>query len=98
MNSLFICPICQYNDIKHVDYHELPKNLTYRISRMPSGAYLILRTNKDVTEDLHPSICKVFGIPEYSKGYIKIIPTEDFKQFEFLCVNLDVSIFKIVKL
>ena len=80
-----------------MDYHELPKNLAARFSKMPSGAYLILRTNKDVTEDLHPSICNVFGISEYSKGYIKIIPMKDFNQYEFLCVNLDVSVFKIVK-
>ena len=82
---------------QHVDYHELPRNLASRISRMPSGAYLILRTNKDVTEGLQPSICTVFGISKYSKGYIKIIHMDEFEQFEFLCVNLDVSVFKIVK-
>lgn len=82
---------------QHVDYHELPKNLSARFSKRPAGAYLILRTTKDVTDDLHPSICSVFGISKYSKGYIRIIPMGQFKEFEFLCVNLDVSIFKIVK-
>ena len=82
---------------QHVDYHELPKNLASSFSTKPAGAYLILRTNKDITENLHPSICKVFDIRKYSKGYIKIISMNEFTQFEFLCVNLDVSVYKIVK-
>lgn len=82
---------------QHVDFYELPKNLVARFRKRPVGAYLILRTNKDITEDLHPSICTVFGLKRYEKGKIKIIPIEKFESYEFLCKNLDVSVFKIVK-
>ena len=81
---------------QHVDYYELPKNMTSRFSKKPTGAYLVLRPNKDVTEDLHPSMRSVFG-NNYNKADIRIIPIEKFKDYEFLCVNLDVSVFKIVK-
>ena len=82
---------------QHVDYDELPKNLASRLNQKAKGAYLLLRTNKDVTEILHPSICTVFGIKKYKKGRNKIIPMEKFSEYEYLCRNLDVSVFKIVK-
>lgn len=82
---------------QHVDFDELPKNMTSRFKDKEKGAYLILRTNKDVTEDLHPSVCVVFGLKKYKKGKIKIIPMKDFHLYEFLCKNLDVSVYKIVK-
>lgn len=82
---------------QHVDYKELPKHLAANFKDKPRGCYLILRTNKDVTEVLHPSICSVFGLGRYRKGKIKIIPIDEFDQYEFLCPNLDISVFKIVK-
>lgn len=82
---------------QHVDYEELPKQLATRFKSKPPGCYLILRTNKDATEVLHPSICSVFGLGRYRKGKIKIVSIDDFKQYEFLCPNLDISVFKIVK-
>ncbi len=82
---------------QHVDFEELPKSMTSSINKKSQGAYLLLRTNKDVTEELHPSICSVFGLKKYKKGVNKIIPMEEFHSYEFLCKNLDVSVFKIVK-
>lgn len=81
----------------HVDYEELPKNLVYRFKHYEKGAYLIIRINKDVTEKLHPYINSVFGLQQYKKGKIKIIPIEEFEKYKELFVNLDVSAFKIVK-
>lgn len=86
------------NQLKfHADYHELPKNLHKRFVRKPKGAYLVMRTNKDRTEDLHPFICSVFGLKEYEKGKVKIVPIAEFEKYKPLFENLDVSAFKVVK-
>ena len=82
---------------QHVDYEELPKNIHKKFENLECGAYLLLRTNKDRTEKLHPSICTLFGINKYSKGKIKIVPIELFDEYKPLMENLDVSAFKIVK-
>lgn len=82
---------------QHVDYKELPKEIHRRFDKLPCGAYLLLRTNKDRTEDLHPMIYSLFGIKKYSKGKIKIVPIEDFETYKPLLENLDVSAFKVVK-
>lgn len=82
---------------QHVDYEELPDNLQYRFNKRPKGAYLVLRTNKDRTEKLSPFIQSVFGIKEYEKGKIKIVPIEDFDKYKPLFENLDISAFKVVK-
>lgn len=82
---------------QHIDYEELPKNLYKRFSRKPDGAYLVLRTNKDRTEDLHPNICSFFGLSEYERGKIKIVPIEQFDSCKEMLKNLDVSAFKVVK-
>lgn len=82
---------------QHVDYQELPKNLNRKFNRKPAGSYLILRTNKDRTENLHPNICTFFGLNEYERGKIKIIPIEEIDSCKEMLKNLDVSAFKIVK-
>lgn len=82
---------------QHVDYEELPANLYKRFSNKLPGAYLVLRTNKDRSEDLHPFLFSLFGIDKYEKGKIKIIPINEFEKYEPLLKNLDVSAFKIVK-
>lgn len=82
---------------QHVDYEELPQNISRRFSDLSPGAYLLLRTNKDRTEDLHPTIYSLFGIKKYRKGRIKIVPIDQFDEYKALMENLDVSAFKIVK-
>lgn len=82
---------------QHIDYCELPANLSQNINELPDGSYLIMRTNKDRTESLNPFLCSVFGISEYEKGKITIVPIEDFDKYKPLFENLDVSVFKIVK-
>lgn len=82
---------------QHVDYNELPANLYKRFNKKTAGAYLVLRTNKERSEDLQPFICSLFGIKKYEKGKIKIVPIDEFETYEPLLRNLDVSAFKIVK-
>ncbi|MBD5542721.1 MAG: hypothetical protein HDR01_00390 [Lachnospiraceae bacterium] len=82
---------------QHVDYEELPKGITKKFVNLLPGAYLLLRTNKDRTEDLHPTIYSVFGIKKYRKGKIKIVPIDEFDTYKELLEHLDVSAFKIVK-
>ena len=81
----------------HADYGELPPALAKRFNKRAKGAYLIMRTNKDRTKDLELFICSVFGIKEYEKGKIKIVPIEEFEKYKPLFKNLDVSAFKVVK-
>lgn len=82
---------------QHKDFKELPKNLYKKFEDKSSGAYLLLRTNKDRTEDLHPMLFSLFGIKKYRKGKIKIVPIEEFETYKPLMEHLDVSVFKIVK-
>lgn len=82
---------------QHVDYKELPKEIHRKFDTLPSGAYLLLRTNKDKTDDLHPMIYSLFGIQKYRKGKIKIVPIEAFETYKPLLEHLDVSAFKVVK-
>ncbi|MBQ9700776.1 MAG: hypothetical protein IJV71_09180, partial [Lachnospiraceae bacterium] len=82
---------------QHVDFKELPKNIHKRFETLPVGAYLLLRTNKDRTEDLHPMLFSIFGIKKYGKGKIKIVPVEEFETYKPLMENLDVSVLKVVK-
>lgn len=82
---------------QHVDYKELPKTVHKKFDCLEQGAYLLLRTNKDRTEKLHPSINTLFGISKYKKGKIKIIPVQSFDEYKPLMENLDVSAFKVVK-
>lgn len=81
----------------HVDIDELPNNLYQRFSARKRGAYLVLRTNKDRTEDIHDMLFTLFDIKEYNKGKIKIVPISDFTIYLELFKNLDVSAFKVVK-
>ncbi|MBD5082447.1 MAG: hypothetical protein HDT44_11895, partial [Ruminococcaceae bacterium] len=82
---------------QHVDRFELPKNLCDRIKKYDDGAYLILRTNRDRTEDIHPQLCSLFNLPKYSKGKILIRPISEFDRYIPLLEHLDVSAFKVVK-
>lgn len=81
---------------QHVDKGELPKNVHRKFSNYPQGAYLLLRTNTDRTEIIHPQLYNLFGIKEFRKGKIKIVPIADFEKYRPLLMNLDVSAFKIV--
>ncbi len=81
---------------QHKDIGELPKSLHRKFATYPKGAYLLLRTNKDRTEDVHPQLYALFGIKKFRKGKIKIVPIADFEKYKPLLVNLDVSAFKIV--
>ena len=81
---------------KHVDFEELPKNVHRRFKELPAGGYLLLRTNTDRTEDLHPQILTLFGIRRYRKGCIKVVPLADHDKYKHLFENLDVSAFKVV--
>lgn len=83
---------------QHVDRFELPKNLCERINKCEDGAYLILRTNRDRTEDIHPQLCSLFNIRKYKKGKILIRAISEFEKFIPLLEHLDVSAFKIVKI
>lgn len=82
---------------QHVDINELLKNLQHKFKDKPEGAYLILRTNKDRTENIHPQLFSLFGLSKYRKGKIIIVPISDFEKYVPLLENLDVSAFKIVK-
>lgn len=82
---------------QHVDRYELPKNFHRKFDTLDDGAYLILRTNRERTEDIHPQLCSLFGITKYRKGKIIIRPISEFDQFIPLLEHLDVSAFKIVK-
>lgn len=82
---------------QHVDYEELPKSTHKKFASLSPGAYLLLRTNQDRTEDLHPEIYSLFGIKKYKKGKIKIVHIDEFEKYRILLENLDVSAFKIVK-
>lgn len=82
---------------QHVDYEELPTNLSYKFNKEPVGAYLLLRTNKDKTEKINPQLFSLFGINKYKKGKTKIIPIAQFDEVVPLLENLDVSAFKVIK-
>ncbi|MCI9126198.1 MAG: hypothetical protein HFG28_03240 [Eubacterium sp.] len=82
---------------QHVDFEELRKDIPQMFDELPKGAYLLLRTNKDRTEDLHPMLYSLFGIKRYRKGRIKIVPIEDFDKYRVLMEHLDISAYKIVK-
>lgn len=81
---------------QHVDFKELPANLLKSLQSYPDGAYLVLRTNKDRTETLHPFICTAFGLEEYERGKIKIVSVSEFEIYRPMLENLDVSAFKVV--
>lgn len=82
---------------QHVDIEELPKNVLRRFAKKPKGAYLLLRTNKDRTEDLHPLLFALMGIKKYKKGCIKVVDISEHDKYRPLFENLDVSAFKIIK-
>lgn len=82
---------------QHVDFEELPQNTYKKFDKLPAGAYLLLRTNKDRTEDVQPMLFALFGIKTYKKGKIKIVPIDKFEDYKPLMEHLDVSAFKIVK-
>ena len=81
---------------QHVDKGELPKSVHRKFANYPKGAYLLLRTNKDRTEKIHPQLYNLFGIKKFRKGKLKIVPIADFEKYKPLLLNLDVSAFKIV--
>lgn len=82
---------------QHVDYKELPvKTISRKCKALDNGAYLLLRTNRDRTEDIHERVFTLFGISEYEKGKIKIKPISDFEKYKPILENLDVSAFKII--
>lgn len=81
----------------HVDYDEISKaRAHHRFKDLPKGGYLLLRTNKDRTENLHSQVFTLFGIRRYRKGCIKVIPLADHDKYRDLFENLDVSAFKVV--
>lgn len=82
---------------QHRDIGELPQNLHTRFKDKPNWAYLVLRTTRDRTEDIHPALFSLFGIRKYKRGKIKIVPISDFDKYKPLMEHLDVSAFKIVK-
>lgn len=81
---------------QHVDKGELPKRVHKKFDDYSKGAYLLLRTNKDRTEKIHPQLYNLFGIKKFRKGKLKIVPIADFEKYKPLLKNLDVSAFKIV--
>lgn len=81
---------------QHVDKGELPKRVHKKFDNYSSGAYLLLRTNKDRTERIHPQLYNLFGIKKFRKGKLKIVSIADFEKYKPLLKNLDVSAFKIV--
>ena len=81
---------------QHVDKGELPKSTHRKFADYPQGAYLLLRTNKDRTEKIHPQLFNLFGIKKFRKGKLKIIPITDFEKYKPLLKNLDVSAFKVI--
>ena len=80
----------------HVDFDELPKRVHCRFTDKPKGGYLLLRTNTDRTEGLHPQIFTLFGIKHYRKGHIKVIPLSEHDKYKHLFETLDVSAFKVI--
>lgn len=81
---------------QHIDKGELPKNIHRKFDNYTKGAYLLLRTNKDRTEKIHPQLYNLFGIKKFRKGKLRIVPISDFEKYKPLLENLDVSAFKIV--
>ena len=81
---------------QHVDIEELPKTVNRKFTNLPPGSYLLLRTNTDRTENLHPKIFTLFGITRYRKGHIKVIPISAYNTHKPIFENLDVSAFKVV--
>ena len=82
---------------QHIDYCDLPKNLSSKFAKEEKGAHLLLRVNKDVTESYHEDILNLFKMKKYRIGKVKIVPISDFNRYEYLFRHLDVSVFKIVK-
>ncbi|MBR3833289.1 MAG: hypothetical protein IKJ73_03130 [Lachnospiraceae bacterium] len=82
---------------QHVDYEQLPKNILSKFDEYPDGAYLILRTNKGRTDSLQPRIKELFGRKKIREGLIKIVPIDDFYKHKELFINLDVSVYKVIK-
>lgn len=80
-----------------MDYDQLPKNYYKRFYKKAPGAYLVLRTNRDRTQDIRPEIFKLFRIKKYGKGKLRIIRIDEFEKYKQLMINLDVSVFKVVK-
>lgn len=76
----------------------MPKNCAKKISENGEGSYLLLRTNKDRTESIHPQLYSLFGINKnrYRKGLIHIVSIEKYNEIINLLENLDVSAFKII--
>lgn len=81
----------------HVDFEQLPRNLSGRFRELDPGAYLVIRTNRGRTEDLWPFISSVFALKKRRNGKIRIIPISEFEKYRCLFQNLDVSAFKVVK-
>ena len=82
---------------QHVDYKELPINsIVRKCKKIDGGAYLLLRTNRDRTEEIHERVFTLFGISEYEKGKTKIVSISDFEKYKPLLENLDVSAFKLI--
>ena len=81
---------------QHIDKGELPQNIHRKFDNYTKGAYLLLRTNKDRTEKIHPQLYNLFGIKKFRKGKLRIVPISDFEKYKPLLENLDVSAFKIV--
>lgn len=81
---------------QHIDKGELPKSVHRKFDNYSQGAYLLLRTNKDRTEKIHPQLYNLFGIKKFRKGKLRIVPISDFEKYKPLLKNLDVSAFKIV--
>lgn len=81
---------------QHVDKGELPKRVYKKFDDYSEGAYLLLRTNKDRTEKIHPQLYKLFSIKKFRKGKLKIVSIAEFEKYKPLLKNLDVSVFKVV--
>ena len=83
----------------HRDYEELPKTCKTTIMKKGNGTYLLLRTNKDKTESLHPQLYSYFGIGKkksYRKGLILVVPISEYDNVYPLLEHLDVSAFKVI--
>lgn len=82
----------------HIDFGELPQNCHERFKNKEKGVYLLLRTNKDRSQDILPQLFTLFGINKYRKGLIKIIPINKYNEVVPLLKHLDVSAFKVIKI
>jgi hypothetical protein len=71
-------------------------NLVNQLKQKPAGAYLILRVNKKRTKQINEKIESLFGLKKRKNGKTHIIPLFDFKGKSDLCINLDVSVLKVV--